>query len=51
MLKHTKALAIPIFNNAFSDFEALFAFDNLSNYSSFAPSALLASRMNLKPRE
>jgi hypothetical protein len=49
MLKHTKEIVIPIFNYAYPDFKALFAFDNLSNHSSFAPDALLASRMNLNP--
>jgi hypothetical protein len=49
MLKHIKEIVIPIFNYAFPNFEALFAFDNLSYHSSFAPHALLASRMNLNP--
>ncbi len=49
MLKHTKKIVIPIFNFAFFDFEALVAFDNLSKHSSFAPDAMLASRMNLNP--
>jgi hypothetical protein len=49
MLKHTKEIVIPIFNYAFPNCEALFAFDNSSNHSSFAPDALLASRMNLFP--
>jgi hypothetical protein len=49
MSKHTKEIVIPIFNYAFPNYQALFAFDNLSNQSSFAPDALLASRMNLFP--
>ncbi len=50
MLKHTKEIVIPIFNYAFLNYEALFAFDNSLNHSSLAPDALLASRMNLFPR-
>ncbi len=47
MLKHTKEIVIPIFNYAFPNCQASFAFDNSSNHSSFAPDALLATRMNL----
>jgi hypothetical protein len=49
MLKHTKEIVIPIFKYAFPNFEALFAFDNSSNHSSFAHDALLASTINLLP--
>jgi hypothetical protein len=49
MLKHTKEIVIFIFNYAFPNCQVLFAFDNLSNHSSFAPDALLVSRMNLFP--
>jgi hypothetical protein len=41
-LFHGKSMAN---KSAFPDFEALFAFDNLSSYSSFALDALLALRM------
>ncbi len=42
MLKHIKEIVIPNFNYAFPNCQALFAFDNLSNHSSFAFDALLA---------
>lgn len=41
--------AIPIFKLAFPGCDALFAFDNASNHSSFASDALVASKMNLNP--
>ena len=34
---------------AFPNCEGLFAFDNASNYSAFAPDALVVSKMNLMP--
>jgi hypothetical protein len=49
-LKHTKEIVIPIFNHIFHNFVALFAFDNSSNQSSFAPDALLALKIILSPR-
>ena len=50
MVQHTK-IAILIFNYAFPDCKELFAFDNASNHSAFAPDALIAANMNLSPGE
>jgi hypothetical protein len=47
MLKHTKEIVIPILIYAFFNYQAIFAFNNSSNHYSFAPDALLASRINL----
>jgi len=41
--------AIQIFNTAFPDDIAVFAFDNSSGHACKAPNALVASRMNLGP--
>ena len=40
-------LATQIFSYAYSDCQALFAFDNASNYACFFENALLAKRINL----
>lgn len=42
-------VALPIFNRAFPGCTALFAFDNAANHCSFAPDALIATKMNLGP--
>ncbi|RPA87789.1 hypothetical protein BJ508DRAFT_357373 [Ascobolus immersus RN42] len=49
MVDQTIQIALPIFREAFPQFQALFAFDNASNHSAFAEDALVASRMNLEP--
>ena len=49
MVEHTIKAALPIFRWAFPGCQAVFAFDNASNHSAFAPDALLASQMNLNP--
>ena len=49
MVEHTMKVALPIFRWAFPGCQALFAFDNASNHSSFAPDALVVSRMNRNP--
>jgi hypothetical protein len=49
MVWHTVQIAIPIFQYAFPDCQALFAFDNASNHCCFAPDALIASNINLHP--
>jgi hypothetical protein len=41
--------AIAIHKEKFSDYDALWAFDNSSNHNCFADNALLVSRMNLGP--
>ena len=41
--------AIPIFEARFSGCQALFAFDNASNHSTFLPDILIAKNMNLNP--
>jgi len=48
MVDHTRRI-IPILKYAFPGCEGLFAFDNASNHSAFAPDALVASKMNLGP--
>ena len=45
-----KTKAIPIFEAIFPNCIALFAFDNSSNHAAYRSDALVASRMNLKPR-
>ena len=49
MVEHTMRVALPIFKLAFPGCQALFAFDNASNHSSYAKDALLVSNMNLGP--
>jgi len=47
MVDHAIKVAIPIFRYAFPGCQALFAFDNASNHTSFAEDALRADKMNL----
>lgn len=49
MVEQTIKVALRIFEIAFPGCQALLAFDNASNHCSFAPDALLASKMNLGP--
>jgi hypothetical protein len=49
MVEHTMKIALPIIQCAFPGCQALFTFDNASNLSSFAPDALVVSRMNRNP--
>ena len=42
-------VAIPIFESAFPGCQGLFLFDNATSHAAFAPDALLAKRMNLRP--
>ena len=44
-------IALPIFQVAFPGCQALFAFDNATNHCVYKSDALLASSMNLNPRE
>ena len=48
MVEQTRK-AIRVFNHAFRDGIAVFAFDNSSGHACKAPTALVASRMNLGP--
>ena len=50
MVDRTVKVAIPIFNVAFPNRQAVFLFDNASNHSPFAAGALRAGGMNLHPR-
>lgn len=43
--------AIPIFEAIISNCITLFAFDNSLNHAAYRTNALMASRMNLKPRD
>jgi hypothetical protein len=38
--------AVPIFDRRFSNVQALFAFDNATNYATFTADALRAKQMN-----
>jgi hypothetical protein len=49
MVDHTIKAAIPIFERAFPGCQALFAFDNASNHTSYADDALRVEKMNLNP--
>ncbi|RPA94629.1 hypothetical protein L873DRAFT_1846536 [Choiromyces venosus 120613-1] len=49
MVHHMMQIALPIFQVAFPGCQALFAFNNASNHSCYAPNALLASKMNQGP--
>jgi len=49
MVDHTIKAAIPIFERAFPGCQALFAFDNASNHTSYADDALRVDKMNLHP--
>ncbi|RPA71955.1 hypothetical protein BJ508DRAFT_245125 [Ascobolus immersus RN42] len=49
MVDQTIQEVLPIFKLAFPGCDALFAFDNASNHSSYAADALVAARMNLNP--
>ncbi|RPA93896.1 hypothetical protein L873DRAFT_1846931 [Choiromyces venosus 120613-1] len=42
-------VAIPIFESAFPGCQGLFLFDNAPSHAAFAPDALLAKKMNLRP--
>ena len=42
MVEHAVCVALPIFRYAFSNCQALFAFDNASNHCSFSEDALVA---------
>ena len=48
MVDHTVKVAIPI-NAAFPGCQAVFLFDNASNYSIYAANALRVENMNLHP--
>jgi hypothetical protein len=48
MLKYIKEIVILFFEYAIPNYEAFFAFDNLSNHFSFAADALSASRINFR---
>ena len=49
MVDHTVKVAIPIYNTAFPGCQAVFLFDNASNYSIYAANALRVENMNLHP--
>lgn len=49
MVEQTIKIAIPIFRHSFPGCQALFAFDNASNHTSYADDALVVDRMNLTP--
>src|SRR3954449_7001538 len=50
MIKQVRDKAIPIFEKAFPGDTALFLFDNSSGHACKAPDALVANRMNMKPK-
>ncbi|CAG8626045.1 24465_t:CDS:2 [Cetraspora pellucida] len=50
LLKQIKKKAIPIFETKFLNATAVFAFDNSTNYLTFADDALVMQRMNKGPR-
>ena len=45
----TNTIAMPIFQNAFPEYQALFAFDNALNRCCFTEDALVASNVSLNP--
>ena len=45
----TNTIAMPIFQYAFPEYQALFAFDNASNRCCFTEDALVASNISLNP--
>src|SRR6185369_16802478 len=49
LIEQVEYKAIPIFEALFPNCIAVFAFDNSSNHSTFAPDALVAKRMNIGP--
>ena len=49
LIEQLEYKAIPIFETLFPNCIAVFAFDNSSNHSAFAPDALVAKRMNIGP--
>ena len=49
MVDHTVKVAVPIFNAAFPDCQAVFPPDSASNHSSYAADALRVGNMNLHP--
>src|SRR5947209_10320425 len=49
LIEQVEYKAIPIFEALFPNCVAVFAFDNSSNHSTFAPDALVAKRMNIGP--
>src|SRR5437764_7060825 len=51
LIEQVEYKAIPIFEALFPNCVAVFAFDNSSNHSTFAPDALAAKRMNIGPGE
>ena len=51
LIEQVEYKAISIFEALFSNFIAVFAFNNSSNHSAFAPDALVVKRMNIGPVE
>lgn len=49
MVEQAMKIAVPIFRYAFPGCQALFAFDNATNHTSYAENALRVDRMNLNP--
>ena len=49
LVEQVISLAIPIFESAFPQCQALFLFDNATSHAAYASDALLARSMNLRP--